>query len=341
MRAYRLDSFGGPRALRPVAVEAPAARPGGIVVEARAIGVNYPDLLTTRGRLQELPTLPAIPGREVAGVVVSADPATGWVPGDAVCGYVDGGAYAELVSVPAERVVAVPAGADFGSAVALVVNFQTAHFALHARGRLVPGELVLVLGAAGGIGNAAVQVARASGARVLAGVATTDQIPVAASAGADDVVVLDQGFSGEVRSKAPEGVDLVVDPLGATVSAEALRCLAPEGRLLVLGFAAGSVPTIGTNRLLLTNTSLVGVAWNGPLRRPAASMADTARELGAMVEAGTIRPHVGARFPFEKLPQALIELERGALAGKAVVELPGGAGREDIHSGGGGTNGTA
>ncbi|GAA1853279.1 NADPH:quinone oxidoreductase family protein [Pseudonocardia ailaonensis] len=322
MRAYRLDSFGGPRALRPVVTEEPAVRPGRVVVRARAIGINHPDLLTTRGRLQGLPSLPAVPGREVAGIVAAASPDTGWLPGDAVCGYVEGGAYAELVDVPGDRVVPVPRGADFGSAVALVINFQTAHFALRVRGGLVAGERVLVLGAAGGIGSAAVQIARASGARVVAGVATAEQVPVAVSVGADDVVVLGERFSREVLAQAPDGVDLVVDPLGGSVTPEALRCLAPEGRLLVLGFAAGSVPTIGTNRLLLNNTSLVGVAWNGPLRRPVDSMAATARELGAMVEAGTIRPHIGSRFRFEQLPEALLALEAGSLSGKAVVELP-------------------
>ncbi|MFD2421870.1 zinc-binding dehydrogenase [Amycolatopsis pigmentata] len=321
MRAFLLESFDGPDALRLTTTAEPSPGEDGVVVRVRAVGVNFPDLLTTRGKLADLPSLPTIPGREIAGVVEHAPRDSAWRPGDRVAAYIDHGGYAEAVEVPLDRVMALPASADFAAGAALVVNYQTAYFALTTRGRLASGETVLVLGAAGGIGTAAVQVAGASGARVIAGVANEEQAETALSAGAGDAVVLATGFAAKVRALSGEGVDVVVDPLGGDVSLEALRCLRPEGRHLVVGFVAGGVPALPANRLLMRNLEAIGVSWTGPMRAPGPGFADVGRILAEMYERNLLRPQIGARYALTDLPFALSQLEQGAVHGKAIVEI--------------------
>lgn len=325
MRAWVLDDFGGPTSLRLGTVADPEAAGDALLVRVGAIGVNVPDLLTTRGELPELPELPAVLGREIAGTVMAAPPGVSWQVGDRVAGYLrDGGGYAELANVPLDQVMAVPDGADLATGAALVVNYQTAYFALVQRGRLAPGESVLVLGAGGGVGSAAVGLARSLGARVVAGVAGPEQVSTALDAGATETVELTEGFARRVRELTGGGVDLVVDPLGGALMGETLRCLAPGGRHLVVGFAAGSVPSVATNRLLTRNVELIGVSWTGPLRRPAGSFTEVGAVLADLYKRQLLRPVLGARSPWEQLPEALERLARAAVPGKAVVELNGG-----------------
>lgn len=321
MRAFRLERFDGPDGLRLVEEAVRPVQAGNVLVEVRSIGINYPDLLTTRGQLQELPELPSVIGREFAGVVAETSPTAGsWAVGDEVCGYVDSGAHAELVQAPSDRLMHLPPGASFAVGAALVVNYQTAYFALADRGRLMADELVLVLGAAGGVGTAAVQVARARGARVIGGVADEDQVAMAMAAGAHSTVILTDGFHHAVHRQAPSGVDVVVDPLGGPLTAAAARCLGPEGRLLVVGYAAGDVPKIATNRFLMNNTTLMGVAWTGPMRNSSTIQA-AGVELATLFQSGDLRPQLGATYSFEQLPAALKDLAGGRIRGKATVDL--------------------
>lgn len=327
MRALQLVAYDGPDGLRPADVPEPSADAGGIVVDVHAIGINYPDLLMTKGSYQVKPELPFVPGSEIAGVVHEAPPKSEWKPGDRVAAFVWSGAYAERVYVPLNAVFPLPPTMDFITGAATVINYHTVHFALARRGALRQGETLLVLGAAGGIGSAAVQVGRGLGARVIGGVATEDQLDAAREAGADEVLVLHEGFSAAVRDlTGGRGVDVVLDPLGDWLFGEALRALAPEGRILVVGFAAGAIPQLKVNRLLLKNVSAVGVAWGAFLDVDGQLMRKASRALGDMHAAGRLQPLIGARFDFQDIPEALHRLSRGEIRGKGVVVLHGSTG---------------
>lgn len=324
MRAYELTSFDGPAALRIVErADRGPARPGAVVLSVEAIGVNFPDLLITQGKYQMRPELPFTPGCEIAGTVLDAAPDSGYLPGDRAAGFLWHGGYAEQVEIDAASLLRLPDQVSSQVGAAMLINYHTAHFALHRRGRVRPGETVLVLGAAGGIGTAAIQVAKGLGCdRVIAGVATAAQSSAARDAGADEVVMLTEGFAQEVRAlNSGRGVDVVVDPLGDWIFGEAIRALAPEGRILVIGFAAGAIPQLAVNRLLLKNVEAVGVAWGAFLDEDPGLLAETARTLTGMVADGAVRPLIGDVHRFEDLPLALESLSRGEILGKAVVDL--------------------
>lgn len=322
MRAFQLTEYVGPSGLE--LVDLPAPEPGllDVLVDVRAIGVNFPDLLMTKGQYQYRPDLPAVPGCEVAGEVARAPEGSGWTAGERVAAFVWHGGFAEQAVLPLSSLVRVPDGLDLASAAAMVVNYHTVHFALARRGRVQAGETVLVLGAGGGIGTAAVQVALGLGARVIAGVADQGQVATAEAAGASEVVVLEKGFSAALREMTDgRGVDAVLDPLGDWLFDEALRSLAPEGRILIIGFAAGEIPQVKVNRLLLRNAAVVGVAFGAFLEHDPDLMTQQARSLDRLVAEGFVSPQIGTRFAFEQLPEALGQLERGEIAGKGIVVL--------------------
>lgn len=322
MRALELIAFDGPDALRPTQVPEPQADDDGLVVDVRAIGINYPDLLMTQGSYQSKPPVPFVPGSEIAGVVVRAPDGSGWTEGDRVAAFVWAGGYAQRVYVPLNAVFRLPDGMDFTTGAATIINYHTVHFALARRGALRSGETLLVLGAAGGIGSAAVQVGKGLGAHVIGGVATEGQLDAAREAGADDVLVLSEGFSAAVREMTGgRGVDVALDPLGDWLFGEAIRTLAPEGRILVVGFAAGGIPELKVNRLLLKNVSAVGVAWGAFLDVDRELMARASRSIAQMYESGALRPLIGAEFSFDEIPEALHRLSRGEIRGKGVVLL--------------------
>jgi NADPH2:quinone reductase len=292
------------------------------IVEVKAIGINFPDLLLTKGQYQRKPQTPFTPGCEVAGVISWAPTDSGWVVGARVMAFVWDGSYAESVSVPLHSLVAIPDDMGFDVAAGLVVNHHTVHFALARRGRLEPGESVLVMGAAGGIGSAAVQVAKGLKARVIAGVAGEHEIGVATDAGADEVIILEKGFSTTVRElTGGNGVDVIVDPLGDWLFDEGVRALASEGRILVIGFAAGDIPSLRTNRLLLRNVSAVGVAWGATLDKDPSLLSWGAEALHRMHSEGSVHPQIGHRFAFDEIPSALAHLDAHQIRGKAVVEM--------------------
>ena len=322
MRALQLQAYEGPDGLLMTEVSDPVAKPDEVLIDVRAIGINYPDLLMTKGSYQVKPPLPFVPGSEIAGVISQAPEGSGWAVGDRVAAFVWSGGYAEKALAPLNAVLRLPDTMDFSTGAATIINYHTVHFALSRRGKLTAGEGLLVLGAAGGIGSAAVQIGKALGARVIGGVANEEHREAALEAGADEVIVLTEGFSAQVRDlTGGRGVDVVLDPLGDWIFGEAIRALAPEGRILVVGFAAGAIPQLGINRLLLKNVSAVGVAWGAFLDIDRDLMSHASREIAAMHGAGLLRPLVSAKFEFENIPEALHLLSRGGIRGKAVITL--------------------
>lgn len=291
-----------------------------VVVDVRAAGVCYPDLLLTKGEYQLKLPPPFVPGMEVAGVVVSAPAESGFRAGDSVCAFPGMGGYAERIAVPASSVLPSPDGLDHAESVALLVNYYTMHFALVRRAALRAGETVLVLGSAGGVGTAAVQLAKALGAKVIAVVHRSGAEDFVASLGADVVLPMVDGWPSAVReASGGRGVDVVVDPVGGTAFDDAVRTLAPEARLLVIGFAAGGIPTIKVNRLLLRNAGVLGVGYGEFIRSNPEAQADVTAGLAALVATG-LKPPPPQRYPLSQARAALESLEAGGVLGKVVLE---------------------
>lgn len=322
MDVLELVSREGPSSLARSTRLAPAAPDGGVVIGVEAIGINFPDLLATQGLYQDAPDLPYVPGCEVAGGVVEASASSRFFVGDRVAAFVWDRSYAEQVAARDMPVMAVPAGVDPVTAAGLVVNYQAVHFALRKRGGLQPGENLLVLGAGGGIGTASLQVGAALGARVVAGVTDDAQERTARAAGAAECLRVDGTFGVQMKAVTDgRGFDVVLDPLGDRFFDEALRGLAPFGRILVVGFAAGSVPVVKVNRLLLRNASVAGVAWGASLDADPNLVHATGSELASMMAEGTVSPHVDEVVTFEEIPASLDQLSRGEIRGKAVARL--------------------
>ena len=291
-----------------------------VVVDVGAAGVCFPDLLLLRGEYQLRLEPPFIPGMEVAGVVRSAPEESNFQPGQRVSAFSMLGGFAEQVAVAPENVVSTPDDVDDASAASLLGNYYTMYFALARRGALRPGETVLVLGSAGGIGTAAVQIAKAMGAKVIALVHRPQATDFVASLGADVVLPLADGWLEAVREHTDgRGVDLVVDPIGGDAFDDAIRALATEGRLLVLGFAAGGIPTVKVNRLLLRNVAVIGVGWGEFVNRNPGAQSLFGFGVKNLVEAG-LRPPPPVRFPLSKGREALESLASGGVLGKVVLE---------------------
>jgi NADPH2:quinone reductase len=317
MRAAVITALTGPDAVEIQERPEPVPESHQVLIDVEYAGVTFPDVLQTRGRYQRRRDVPFIPGWEVSGLV-RAD-AGGFRAGDRVAALPGTGGLAESVAVDGHLVFPLPDGLPFDKAAALPLNYLTAHFALTRRAQLKNGEIVLVHGAAGGLGAAACQLAAAYGARVLAVVSTPAKGQVARAAGAHDVVPVD-GFRDRVRQlTGGRGVDVVVDPVGGDRFTDSLRSLAREGRLLVLGFTAGEIPTVKVNRLLLTNTSVLGAAsaelWADEPDYPGRQW----RELVPLIESGAIDPPFGALFTLADAAAALRELDERRAAGRVLI----------------------
>ncbi|THV08756.1 NADPH:quinone oxidoreductase family protein, partial [Nocardioides caeni] len=276
-------------------------------------------LLLSKGQYQLRPEPPFTLGVDFAGVVVSGD---GFEPGQRVAGVGGYGGAAELVVGSAENVFGLPDAITFEEAVALPMNYLTALFALEERAQVRAGETVLVHGAAGGVGTASIQVAKGLGARVIAVASTAEKADYARAAGADDAVLAD-GFKDEVMALTEgRGVDAVVDVVGGSLFTDSLRVLAPQGRLLVVGFAAGEgIPEVKVNRLLLNNVDVRGVGWGAYAFAHAGYMGEQWARLVPMIESGVVKPPVGKVYPIEEFGQALIDMDSRAALGKLVVRL--------------------
>ncbi|MCH9642311.1 MAG: NADPH:quinone oxidoreductase family protein [Actinomycetia bacterium] len=326
MRAVQLAVLEGPQAAAVVEIDEPgedAAGENTILVDVHAAGVAFPDALQSRGLYQYKPALPYTPGAEIAGVVRSAPEAAGLRPGDRVAGLTMlCGAMAEVVALPPERLFKLPDSVSFEAGAGLLFNDLTVHFALRNRGRLRDGETVLVHGAAGGIGTSTLRLASAFGAsRVIAVVSTEDKVEVARAAGATEVV-LAEGFKDAVKTLTDgRGVDIVVDPVGGDRFTDSLRSLAPAGRLLVIGFTGGEIPTIKVNRLLLNNVDAVGVGWGSWTLSHPGYLQEQWAELEPLLASGAVSAPQPVVFPLERAAEAIASLEDRTAKGKVVVAM--------------------
>jgi NADPH:quinone reductase len=322
VRAAQVVALDGPDGVRVVDLPDATASAEQVLVEVHTAGVGFPDLLLSRGQYQLKPDLPFVLGVDFAGVVRSAPQGSGLRPGQRVAGWQPTGSHAELVAIDPANTFPLPDEVDFVTAACLPLNYLTAHFALVTRAALRPGETVLVLGAAGGVGSAVVQVAKALGARVVAAASTPAKRDVVLGLGADHAVAADGLREAVASLPGSARIDVVVDLVGREdLVLDGLRCLDVGGRLLVLGFASGQLPSVALNRLLLNNIDVRGVAW-GPYTRARPGFARQQwDELMPMVGNGTVAPHVGAVRPLEEVSEALRDLAERRTIGKTVLRL--------------------
>jgi NADPH:quinone reductase len=327
MKAVQIVELTGPRdALRVVDLgEPPPDHPmtpgSGVVVDVHAAGVSFPEVLQTRGQYQVKPELPFTPGSEVAGVVRSAPDDAGVRAGDRVAAFCMLGGWAQVAVAPAFFTFTLPDELDFAQGAGLVLNYHTAYFSLVTRGRLVAGETVLVHGAAGGVGTAALQIARGLGASTIAVVSTDEKERVAREAGADEVVRSDGPWKDQAREISGGGVDVVVDPVGGDRFTDSLRSLREGGRVIVVGFTGGSIPEVRVNRLLLNNTEVIGAGWGGYVLNKPGLNAEIGEAIDRLIADGAVRPLVGAHFPLEQAADALELIDGRGATGKVVLDV--------------------
>ena len=321
MRAQQVTALDGPAGMHLVGVDEPAGD-GRVVIDVVAAGVSFPDLLLSQGLYQMKPPLPFTPGVEVAGVVRAAPEGSGFASGDRVMAFTMLGGFAEVALADPALTVRVPDGMSMEAAGGFLMNYHTVHFALARRGRVRDGEYVAVHGAAGGVGCAAVQVARALGAHVIALTSSAEKAAVARRAGAETVIDTSGDWMAELRAiNGGRGADVILDPVGGDRFDNSLRCLAPEGRLVVVGFTEGRIPTVQVNRLLFRNVEVLGAAWGAFLAVEPELFATTQSALNTMIESGSVAPIVGATFSLESAADALRQLEERRAIGKLVVTV--------------------
>jgi|SRR6516164_7077079 len=323
MRALLCRSLGSICNLEVAEMASPPLGPGQVRVGVRASGINFPDILMVEGKYQVKPELPFIPGLEVAGVVLECAAGVAHVrPGDRVLAFARrGGGHAEEVVVPAAIVTPIPETMDFVTAAAFPVAYGTAHFALTHRGHLAVGETLLVLGAAGGVGLAAIEVGKLLGARVIAAASSPEKLAIARRHGADETInYAADDLRDQVRAFTDgRGVDVVFDPVGGDAFKHSVRCIAWEGRILVIGFASGEIPQVATNMILVKNFSVTGVVFGEHSSR---FPDDTRRRLAKLLEAyagGRLRPAVMRTYPLNDARAALEEMSNRRVAGKLVL----------------------
>lgn len=327
MRSYRVVEFGEPSSLE--IHEIADLTPGDqeVLVDVQAIGLNFPDVLVVQGKYQILPPRPFTPGKDMAGIVKAVGAGVrGIKPGDRVMSQIEFGAYAEQALTTQERAFTIPDDMSFAEAAAMGLVYQTAYFSLVERAQLKAGETVLVGGAAGGVGLASVQLAKGLGATVIAGVRSEEAAAIARESGADFTIDLSRdNLRDSIRDQIKQlpldkpGVDVVIDPVGGDFFAGAIRAMAWCGRLVVVGFVAGEIPSVKVNYLLVKNISVLGIQWSDYRDYTPERVVEAQGKLFELWRQGAIRPHVGLEVGFEALPQALIQVSQGRVRGKAVV----------------------
>jgi NADPH:quinone reductase len=322
MKAMVATRWGEPSELEYLEMAEPAPGPGQVLVETRAIGCNFPDILMVQGKYQVKPPHPFIPGHEIAGVVRAVGSGVTRVrPGQRVLASLEWGGYAERAVAAAERVHPIPDPMPFDQAAAFYVVYQTSYAALVRRAALQPGEWLLVHGAAGGVGLSAVQIGKALGARIIATAGTKEKLEIARQSGAD--VLIDYGTEDWVeRVKAVtdgEGADVIYDPVGGDIFDNSTKCIAFEGRILTIGFAGGRIPNLAINRVLLKNFSVVGVHWGYYTRRGSPLVQEWMDALLTLYGEGRIRPVIYRTYPLREAAAALAALSSRESYGKVVL----------------------
>lgn len=331
MKALLSTTVGGPETLQLLDLPDPVPGRGEVVLDVRAVGVNFPDTLIIRDMYQFKPNRPFAPGGEVSGVVTAVGEGVSRVkPGDRVIGSTGWGGMAQKIAIDQSRCIPIPDAMPFDQAAALVMTYGTSQYALKDRASLKAGETLLVLGAAGGVGLAAVELGKAMGARVIAACSTQEKVDVAMAHGADAGVVYPTGpFDKEGRKAladlfkgacGPNGADVIYDAVGGDYAEASLRAIGWEGRFLVIGFPAG-IPAIPLNLTLLKSCQIVGVFWGAFTAREPARNQENLAELMALYAEGKIRPHVSARFPLAEGGAAIQHLMDRKATGKVVVEV--------------------
>ncbi len=322
MKAVLCKALGPPESLVVETVPDPQAGPGQVVIDVAACGVNFPDTLIIEGKYQARPDLPFSPGGEVAGTISAVGDGVDQVAvGDrviAICGW---GGYAEKLAVDARQVIPIPDALDDVTAAGLILAYGTSWHALKQRAQLKAGETLLVLGAAGGVGLAAVELGKVVGARVIAAASTDEKLAVAREHGADELINYSRDDLKESLKSLTDGkgVDVVYDPVGGDFFETAVRSMAWNGRALVVGFASGEIPRLPVNLLLLKGCSVVGVFWGTFMQREPRAAADNHRELIEMVLDGRLKPLVSETFPLQRAAEAMRVLTDRKVRGKVVI----------------------
>ena len=325
MHAWLCESPDGPDALRWAEQPTPAPRPGEVRIAIRAASLNFPDLLITQGKYQFKPPYPFVPGAEYAGTIDAlGEGVTGLAVGQPVAALAGTGGFGTHACVEATRVVPLPPGFPFEHAAAFAFTYGTSHHALVDRGALRAGETVLVLGAAGGVGTAAVQIAKAAGARVIAAASTDEKCAVCRDIGADETI---NYATEDLRERLKpltggRGPDVVYDPVGGDLAEAAFRSIAWRGRYLVIGFAAGGIPALPWNLPLLKGASVVGVFWGDFVRREPEANARSLAELSRWYAEGKVRPVIDTALPMAELATAYRRLAERDIRGKLVMVNP-------------------
>lgn len=324
MRAQVVRELGGIESLQLEDVESPEVRGGQVKIEVEAVGLNFPDLLMIQGLYQFKPDLPFSPGAEACGRIIEiGDGVADAAVGDRVMAVNMSGAMAEHFVAPAHNTFRIPDDLAADRAAALSMTYGTTYHALVDRGHLASGETLLVTGASGGVGTAAIQIGKALGARVIAAVSTDAKAEVATSLGADATINYATGsLKDQVKALTEgKGADVIYEPVGGDIFLQTLRCVAWEGRILVVGFASGEIPAAPMNLPLLKGCSIVGVFWGDFARRNAAKNRANFGQILAWVADGTIDPHISATYPFEEARTALTQLANRTATGKVVLLL--------------------
>ena len=331
MRAVLSKAPGGPESLVVEEIMDPTPGPGEVVIEVKAVGVNYPDALIIADKYQFKPERPFAPGAEVAGVVDAVgEGVKGVFRGDRVVAVPGWGGMVERLKVKADSLIPIPDGMDYETAAAFIMTYGTSYYALKDRAQLQPGETLLVLGAAGGVGAAAVELGKAMGARVVAAASTNDKVEFALELGADNGLIYPSGpmdkaaqkaLSGEFKlSTGRDGADVVFDGVGGDYAEPALRAMDWNGRYLVVGFPAG-IPSLPLNLTLLKSVSVVGVFWGAAVARDPKAHAANMAELMQLYAEGKIKPRVSRTFPLERAHEAIQALSDRSAVGKIVVKV--------------------
>ena len=322
MRAMLVKQFGAPEQMSLEELPTPVPGPGEVLIDARAIGVNFPDLLVIEGTYQILPELPFSPGKEVAGIVRAVGPGVESPnAGERVMAQVEHGAYREQVLAEANNVAVLPESVGYEAGAAFGLGYLTVYFGLVRRARLKPGEWVLVTGASGGVGSAGVQLAKALGARVIAVGRTEDKRNFALEQGADHTIEFDpEGFKERVMELTDgHGADVILESVGGELFRACMRAIAWEGRLVIIGFAAGEIPTVKAGHVLVKNMDLIGVQSSDYREREPESFREAQEELLGLLTHGKIGVQVTATYPLEAAAEALEEIRDSRVRGKVVL----------------------